>query len=267
MTYSYTQISHYLGCPRRYRHRYLDGWREKETRAAMLFGRVFEKALAAYFLKEDPAATLFEEWGAYQETHLEYANGDSWERMLRQGVLLLERLTQHNRIRIRQPRRNLQLKLTRPLANGNDFVAYIDAIGYLDGTRCLIEWKTTSSRYPEEPQGLLALDSQLVCYSWISGIENVALVAFVRKRIPEIQYLHTRITKQQHQEFAQLVEENVNQIEAARFLPHSGIRFPQNGCLSCSHLGLCLGNQALVDTKLVRLSGASDLDWLEHLDY
>ncbi len=25
MTYSYTQISHYLGCPRRYRHRYLDG--------------------------------------------------------------------------------------------------------------------------------------------------------------------------------------------------------------------------------------------------
>ncbi len=28
MTYSYTQISHYLGCPRRYRHRYLDGWRE-----------------------------------------------------------------------------------------------------------------------------------------------------------------------------------------------------------------------------------------------
>jgi hypothetical protein len=25
MTYSYTQISHYLTCPRRYRHRYLDG--------------------------------------------------------------------------------------------------------------------------------------------------------------------------------------------------------------------------------------------------
>jgi len=39
MTYSYTQISQYLGCPRRYRHRYLDGWQEKDTRAAMLFGR------------------------------------------------------------------------------------------------------------------------------------------------------------------------------------------------------------------------------------
>jgi len=44
MTYSYTQISHYLTCPRRYRHRYLDGWQEKDTRAAMLFGRAFERA-------------------------------------------------------------------------------------------------------------------------------------------------------------------------------------------------------------------------------
>jgi len=26
MSYSYTQISHYLTCPRRYRYRYLDGW-------------------------------------------------------------------------------------------------------------------------------------------------------------------------------------------------------------------------------------------------
>src|SRR5258706_15537627 len=42
MVYSYTQISQYLRCPRSYRHRYLDGWREKETRAAMAFGRCFE---------------------------------------------------------------------------------------------------------------------------------------------------------------------------------------------------------------------------------
>ena len=47
-------------------------------------------------------------------------------------------------------------------------VAYIDAIGQLDGTRCLLEWKTTSSRYPEEPEGLLMLDPQLVCYSWVT---------------------------------------------------------------------------------------------------
>ena len=34
-----------------------------------------------------------------------------------------------------------KIKVTRPLPQGNDFVAYIDAIGSLDGTRCLLEWK------------------------------------------------------------------------------------------------------------------------------
>src|SRR6201987_5363263 len=56
MTYSFTQISQYLRCPRKYRYRYLDGWREKEARASMAFGRCFEKALGAYFQREDAAA-------------------------------------------------------------------------------------------------------------------------------------------------------------------------------------------------------------------
>jgi PD-(D/E)XK nuclease superfamily protein len=266
MTYSYTQISQYLRCPRSYRHRYLDGWREKETRAAMLFGRCFEKALGAYFLGEDSAAVLFKEWGVYRDSGLEYSNGDSWDRMVRQGVQLLEQLARDDRVRVRQPRRNLQVKLVRRLPNGNDFVAYIDALGYLDRTRCLLEWKTTTSRYPEEPEGLLALDPQLVCYSWVSGIADVAVVVFIRKRTPDIQYLRTSISEEQRQEFSQLVEETAGRIEAGQFLPHSGIRFPQNGCVSCPYLGLCLGNQQLVDCKLIRQPGASDLDWLDLLD-
>ena len=40
---------------------------------------------------------------------------------------------------------------------------------------------------------------------------------------------------------------------------------PQNGCLSCSHLGLCLDNRQLVDANLIRNPGASDLDWLDDL--
>jgi PD-(D/E)XK nuclease superfamily len=181
MIYSYTQISHYLSCPRRYRYRYLDGWKEKDTRAAMLFGRAFEQALSAYFRRGDPGAVLFREWAAHKDSNLEYSNGTTWDRMLQQGVQLLERFAQNDRIRVRQPRKNLQIKITRPLPKGNEFVAYIDAIGHLDGTRCLPEWKTTSSRYPEEPQGLLMLDPQLVCYSWMTGISDVAQVVFVRK--------------------------------------------------------------------------------------
>src|SRR3954454_652897 len=230
MTYSYTQISHYLTCPRRYRHRYLDGWKEKDTRAAMLFGRAFERALGALFRREDPGAVLFAEWSACQGQGLHYSNRDSWDRMLQQGILLLTRFCQDGRVQINQPQRNLQIKFSRPMGDNNDFVSYIDAIGKLDGRRCLIEWKTSSTRYPEEPEGLLSLDPQLVCYSWMTGIAEVAQVVFVRKRLVEVQYLRTTITEAQRQEFGALAGDTIRRIESAQFLPHSGIRFPQNPC-------------------------------------
>jgi PD-(D/E)XK nuclease superfamily len=267
MTYSYTQISQYLSCPRRYRHRYLDGWKEKDTRAAMLFGRAFEQALASYFRREDAAAALYKEWTAYQKQALHYSERDSWDRMLQQGVQLLDRFCQDDRVRIRRPRQNQQIKFVRPLSGGNDFVAYVDAVGQLDGTDCLLEWKTTSSRYSEQPEGLLALDPQLVCYSWITRISEVAQVVFVRKRLVEIQYFRTTITDEQRQEFGQLVAGTVQQIELAQFLPHSGIRFPQNPCSSCHYVGLCLGKPEIAAASLVRRPGAENLGWLDELNY
>jgi hypothetical protein len=100
----------------------------------------------------------------------------------------------------------------------------------------------------------------------MAGISEVALVVFVRKNAPEIQYLKTTIAEQHRKEFGQLVETTVNQIEAGQFLPHSGIRFPQNGCVSCPHLGICLGDQQLLDAKLIRRPGASNLDWLDQFE-
>ena len=122
MTYSYSQLSHYLSCPRRYRHRYLDGWQEKDTRAAMLFGRCFEQALGACFRREDAAVTLYREWSTYQKQPLRYGERDSWDRMLEQGVQLLNRFCQEDRIRVVQPRKNLQIKFLRPLSGGNNDV-------------------------------------------------------------------------------------------------------------------------------------------------
>ena len=243
MTFSYTQVSQYLRCPRSYRFRYLDGWRERDSRAALCFGRCFERAIAAFFEGEDAGAVLFSEWGAYREAALEYAHGDDWERLLRQGIGLLEQFARDNRIRIRRPKQDLQKKIVRSLASGHEFVSYVDAIGQLDGTPRLLEWKTTSARYPHQPEGLTSLDLQLVCYSWITGISDVAIVAFVRKRIPEIQYLLASITEQQREEFGQLVEATARQIETAQFPSHPGIRFPQNGCVSCATSDCVLGTK------------------------
>ena len=187
--------------------------------------------------------------------------------MLQSGVQLLDRFAQDDRVRIRQPRRNSQVKFTKPLAGQNDFVAYVDAVGDLDGTRCLLEWKTTASRYPEEPAGLLALDPQLVCYSWVTGIAEVAQVVFVRKRLVEIQYFRAMISDEQRQEFGHLVQDSIWRIEAAEFLPHSGIRFPQNPCTSCPYIGLCLGRPDLTEAALVRRPGAEDFGLFDELTY
>jgi hypothetical protein len=265
MIFSYSQISHFLRCPRSYRYRYLDGWREKETRAGMIFGRCFEKALAAFFLGQDCGATLFQDWSSYRDAALGFKNGENWDRLYHQGMHLLELFARDNRIRIADPQQKLQIKIERDLPRGNQFVAYLDAIGELDGARSLIDWKTTSSRYAEEPVGILSLDPQLLCYSWLTDIAEVAFVVFVRKNHPEIQYLRTSISDQQRKEFGQLVATAIDQIQTAQFPSHSGIRFPQNGCVSCPHLGLCLGDQKLIEANLIRSAGGNDLAWLDDL--
>jgi hypothetical protein len=54
------------------------------------------------------------------------------------------------------------------------------------------------------------LDPQLVWYSWMTDIADVAQVVFVRKRLVEIQYLRTTITDEQCAEFGCLVEGVLN---------------------------------------------------------
>ena len=266
MNYSYTQISQFVTCPRRYRYRYLDGWQEKDVRAAMLFGRAFEQALAALFRGQDPAATLFEQWAPARELHLQYSGHDTWDSMLQQGVQLLERFVQDGRVVIPSPASQQQIQFTRTLSSGSGFVAYIDAIGELDGETCLLEWKTASARYPEEPAGIAALDPQLVCYSWMTGIDTVAQVVFVRKRTVEVQYLRATIPDEQRDDFEALVEDAVRRIESGLFLPQSGIRFPQNPCTTCPFVGLCLDQRDLVETALLRKPGV-DLGLFDELAY
>ena len=267
MTYSYTQISQYLNCPRRYRYRYLDGWKEKDTRAAMLFGRAFEQALSAYFQRDDPGAVLFREWAAHKDSNLDvFERNDAGTACCSRASSCSSALPRMTASAFASPERTCRSSSHGSLPKGNDFVAYIDAIGDLDGTRCLLEWKTTSSRYPEEPKGLLMLDPQLVCYSWMTGISDVAQVVFVRKRLVEIQYFRTTITDEQREEFDQLVDDTIRRIESAQFLPHSGVRFPQNPCTSCPYVGLCLRRPELVQTNLVRRPG-DDLGLFDELTY
>ena len=149
MIYSYTQISQYLTCPRRYRHRYLDGWKEKDTRAAMLFGRAFELALGAFFRSEDPGDVLFREWSVCKDQPLQFSHSDTWDRMLKQGIMLLTRFCRMIVSEVARPVEICRSNLTDLLDETNSS-ATLTASGnstendaYLNGRRPLAGTKNT----------------------------------------------------------------------------------------------------------------------------
>jgi len=114
--------------------------------------------------------------------------------MLYQGFQLLDRFAQEGRIRIARPRRNQQIKFSQAIGSNNDFIAmWMHRAAGRNRLSAGVEnhIQSLSGRM----DGLLALDPQLVCYSWMTGIAEVAEIAFVRKRLVEVQYLRTTITR------------------------------------------------------------------------
>jgi hypothetical protein len=68
-------------------YRYLDGWKHKDWRAAMRFGRVFEQALGAMFRREDPGEVFSREWSGCKHQGIQFSGNGTWDRMLEQGIL------------------------------------------------------------------------------------------------------------------------------------------------------------------------------------
>ncbi len=179
---------------------------------------------------------LFKEWGAYRDVPFEYKKGDSWDVCVQQGVQLLEKFAQDDRIRIPQPKKNLQVKMLRSLGANDDFVAYIDALGELDGIPCVMDWKTTDESLSggarrtsraRSPAHLLLLDQRNLRVACRVCPEELPRSNTSRPRSPTSS--------------ARTSATWLKQLSSDRSWPvlsHSGIRFPQNGCVSCPHLGL-----------------------------
>ena len=131
MTFSYTQISQYLRCPRSYRFRYLDGWKETESRASLCFGRCFEKALAAFFEREDPEQCCSRSGERTAMLRSSTPTETTGSACFAKGSGCSSSLPEITESAFANRKRNLQKKLVRSLPNGHEFVAYVDAIGHL----------------------------------------------------------------------------------------------------------------------------------------
>ena len=96
---------------------------------------------------------------------------------------------------------------------------------------------------PRSLRELLALDPQLVCYSWMTGISKVAQVVFIRKRLVEIQYLQTSIADEQRSEFGRLIEDTIRRIESADSYLTAVSVFPRTPAAVALTSGLCLDGE------------------------
>ena len=188
---SYSAISDYDYCPELFRLSRIEGYRDKEKRAAFQFGNCVESGIQFYHengLKPGDGIDEFKRlWLKFKDVTLVFTEQEGcWFDLLGMGADLL-RLYEIAlpTLPIKNPK--FQLNYRKDLWPGTalaglGFTSYIDILSTLDdGSRLIIDVKTAKSPLDSTP-GLLALDPQLTDYAWATGIRDVAFLWLIKGR-------------------------------------------------------------------------------------
>jgi len=189
-------------CPYKYYLRRILGWREKDIKASLLFGRALESAIQYHHEHNghDPIAKFKQLWGEHKENKdLVYTKTEaSWESLDRAGSEMIKLYT------IRQPNlpiplnAQFQCEFTKEVFPGDENFGGIEHGGKLDITaavdynhpmlpkkqpngsafrRVIGDIKTSALDLDDRP-GIVAFDKQLRNYSWLTGISDVFFLWF-----------------------------------------------------------------------------------------
>jgi hypothetical protein len=185
------------------------GWKEKENKARFALGKAFENSIQWYHEHNGEGAVerFRQEWEIYKENKLlQYtAVEKDWENCLKIGVDWAKLYA------IRQPSLPIPLsgqtifqrEFSKEVFPGDsnygeiEYAGKLDIIAYVEPDHpmlpkliwkpeygafrpLIIDIKTSGVDFPEA-YGLAAYDAQLRCYSYLSGIRDVALLWFVKK--------------------------------------------------------------------------------------
>jgi hypothetical protein len=202
-THSYSAGSDFDKCKRLYYLKRVAGWKERDHRASLEFGKALESAIEWYHTVGDyqPGATsarFTTLWDNVKDVpNLVYsAKEGNWEDLLQMGQEMCQLYElKLPGLPIREPTFQVNYRKEvfpdSPLA-GIHFTAYLDMVqGPSDRGQLLapdpeipaliIDIKTSSTVLPE-PHSILRLDPQLREYAWVTGIEDVAFLWFVKAR-------------------------------------------------------------------------------------
>lgn len=202
-SHSYSAGLEYDQCPQKYFLKRVLGYRPKDDKASLHFGRVLETAIQYYHEHEGKGAIAhFEElWNALAKEELKFTKTEqSWANLLRCGKEMI-RLYE-----IRQPLSPIplnaafQISYVKEVFPGHEILGEIEQGGKID-IRCLFDpehpWlkgvrsdfknqlaefaigdiKTSSVDFPDTP-GIVAFDKQMRNYAWLTGIYTVFFLWF-----------------------------------------------------------------------------------------
>jgi len=191
------------GCPKKYQFKRLEGWVEREERAALSFGRAVESAIEFHHNQNFEPGTGINEfkslWAREKENgEITYGEKDgSWEALYKCGSDLLA-LYEIMRPRLPLENAKFQQEVITSLFPGTDYeglehTAKLDIVAEPrwdhpllpripengQTRKIIVDLKTSANPYFSDPR-LASLDRQLREYSWATGIETVSFLVLVK---------------------------------------------------------------------------------------
>jgi len=202
--HSYSAGGDFEYCNRLYRLKRKDGIVERKKSAAMEFGKAIEAAAARHCTDGHGGEARFtEEWAKHKDrTDLTYSDKDKdWATCEVMGRELM-RLFSYALPALPIVAPKFQVQIEREIFPGTalagiGFIAYLDCIsspppnhpllasfvGESPNTQfrpLVIDFKASGDRLAVESEKMLALDSQLATYAWISRVPDVAFLYFIK---------------------------------------------------------------------------------------
>lgn len=211
--HSYSAGNDWHYCKRRYKLGRIDGWKEKEDKASLEFGNCIEAGIQFFFANKKRPNSSVEEFSrlwkklennpVYTYTEKE----GSWQDLFLMGSEMM-RLFEATEPSLPFDNPRFQLNYKKEVLPGTKY-AGVDYSAYID-MRCdapfnhpklskikddafielrqqpkirqlLVDIKTSGSSL-NELAGLLTLDPQLRSYAWVTGIQDVSFLWFVKTR-------------------------------------------------------------------------------------
>jgi hypothetical protein len=186
-SYSGSDSFHY--CARKYYLERVQGWAEKQQRAASQFGIAIEAAVKYWHQHGQDTTSAVAEfvrlWWAHKDKEYVYSKPEKdWESLNQSGqemIRLYTILYPTFPYTVKDPVHSFQVETNFEVFPGSklsgiEFTSYIDLLAELKSTNdpIIIDMKTSGKDVPD----FTVLDPQLRSYSWVKGFQNVAFLWF-----------------------------------------------------------------------------------------